>query len=66
MDFEPTEQQQMIIAQIRRFVHEEIIPLEARLDPDASELPPEDFARLSDKVKEMGFWGLDVPVEFGG
>ena len=36
MDFEPTEQQKMIVEQIRRFVHEEIIPLEATLDPDAS------------------------------
>lgn len=66
MDFEPTEQQKIIVEQIRRFVHEEIIPLEANLDPDASELAPEDFARLSDKVKGMGFWGLDVPVEYGG
>lgn len=66
MDFEPTEQQKLIVEQIRRFVHEEIIPLEATLDPDAAEIEPEDFKRLSDKVKAMGFWGLDVPVEYGG
>ena len=66
MDFEPTEQQRMIVEQIRRFVHEEIIPLEAKLDPDASELPKEDFDRLSDMVRGMGLWGLDVPEEYGG
>jgi acyl-CoA dehydrogenase len=66
MDFEPTEQQRMIIDQIRRFVHEEIIPLEAKLDPDASELQKEDFDRLSDMVRGMGLWGLDVPEEYGG
>jgi alkylation response protein AidB-like acyl-CoA dehydrogenase len=66
MDFEPTEQQRMIVDQIRRFVHEEIIPLEAKLDPDASELPKEDFDRLSDMVRGMGLWGLDVPEEYGG
>jgi acyl-CoA dehydrogenase len=66
MDFEPNEQQRLIVEQIRRFVHEEIIPLEAKLDPDASELPKEDFDRLSDMVRGMGLWGLDVPQEYGG
>ncbi len=66
MDFEPDEQQRLIIEQIRRFVHDEIIPLEAKLDPDASELEPGDHARLVDKVRGMGFWGLDVPEEYGG
>ncbi len=66
MDFEPNEQQRLIVEQIRRFLHEEIIPLEAKLDPDASELPKEDFDRLSDMVRGMGLWGLDVPEEYGG
>ncbi|HUS98116.1 MAG TPA: acyl-CoA dehydrogenase family protein [Hyphomicrobiaceae bacterium] len=66
MDLELTEQQQMIVAQIRRFVREEIVPLEDKLDPDASELASEDFARLKAKVQEMGFWGLDIPAEYGG
>ncbi len=66
MDLELSEQQELIVAQIRRFVREEIVPLEENLDPDASELAPEDFARLSAKVREMGFWGLDVPAEYGG
>ena len=66
MDFEPNEQQRLIVEQIRRFLHEEIIPLEAKLDPDASELPKEDFDRLSDMVRGMGLWGLDVPQEYGG
>jgi len=66
MDFEPTEDQKIIVDQIRRFVREEIVPLEDKLDPDASELPSEDFVRLRTKVQEMGFWGLDVPVEYGG
>ena len=38
MDFEPTEEQRLIIDTTRRFVREEIVPLEADLDPDASEL----------------------------
>ncbi|MEM6498516.1 MAG: acyl-CoA dehydrogenase family protein, partial [Pseudomonadota bacterium] len=66
MDLQPTEQQQLIVDQIRRFVREEIVPLEETLDPDASELPPEDFERLRNKVREMGFYGLDIPAEYGG
>ena len=47
MNLEPTEEQRQIVATVRRFVREEIVPLEAKLDPDASELPREDFERLS-------------------
>ena len=66
MNLEPTEEQKQIVATVRRFVREEIVPLEARLDPDASELPREDFERLTQKVRDMGFWGLDIPAEYGG
>ncbi len=66
MNLEPTEEQKQIVATVRRFVREEIVPLEAKLDPDASELPREDFERLTNKVREMGFWGLDIPAEYGG
>ena len=66
MDLELSEEQKLIVATVRRFVREEIVPLEANLDPDASELPPEDFARLSATVKQMGYWGLDIPAEYGG
>jgi alkylation response protein AidB-like acyl-CoA dehydrogenase len=66
VDLELSEEQKLIVATVRRFVREEVVPLEANLDPDASELPPEDFARLSAKVKQMGYWGLDIPAEYGG
>jgi acyl-CoA dehydrogenase len=66
VDFQMSDEQKMIIEQVRRFVREEIVPLEAHLDPDASELPPEDHARLVAMVKAMGFYGVDIPSEFGG
>ena len=66
MDFEPSDEQQMLIDQVRRFVREEIIPLEAKLDPDAAELDPADQARLVEKTKAMGLYGIDIPKEFGG
>ena len=66
MQLEPTEEQQQIVDIVRRFVREEISPLEADLDPDASELKPDDHERLVAKVREMGFYGLDIPEEYGG
>src|SRR3954471_22061324 len=66
MDFEPSSQQQMLIDHVRRYVREEITPLEATLDPDASELDPADYQRLTEKTKAMGLFGIDIPKEYGG
>lgn len=66
MDLMPSDEQQMIIETVRRYVREEISPLEADLDPDAGTLAPADQERLVAKVKQMGFYGLDIPAEFGG
>ncbi len=66
MDLEPTDEQRMIVETVRRFVRDEIVPLEADLDPDASALVPEDHERLVEKVRSMGFYGLDIPVAYGG
>ena len=35
MNLELTEEQDLVIAMVRRFVREEILPLEFDLDPDA-------------------------------
>src|SRR5262252_2836785 len=66
MDFEPSSEQQMLIDQVRRFVREESIPLETKLDPDAADLEPDDYKRLVEKTKAMGLFGIDIPKEFGG
>ncbi len=66
MDLQLSEEQRLITDQVRRFVREEILPLELELDPDADQLAPEDEARLVAKVKDMGLYGLDIPPEYGG
>lgn len=66
MDLTPSDEQQLIIDTIRRFVHDEIVPLERVLDPDAGALAPDDHVRLVAMTKQMGFYGLDIPAEFGG
>jgi acyl-CoA dehydrogenase len=52
--------------QVRRFVQNEIVPLEQRLDPDAPDIPRDDFLRLSAKTKAAGLWALGAPEEHGG
>src|SRR5262245_46966851 len=52
--------------QIRRFVRDELIPVEQRIDPDAPDIPEEDFRRLSAKTKAAGLWALGAPEEYGG
>ncbi|MBT6277349.1 MAG: cyclohexanecarboxyl-CoA dehydrogenase, partial [Chromatiales bacterium] len=66
MDLSLTEEQRMIVDIVRRYVREQVAPLEDKLDPDAEELPPEDFARLTALTKDMGLYGLDTPPEYGG
>jgi len=66
MDLTLNDEQQLIVETVRRFVRDEIVPLEADLDPDAGALHPDDHKRLVDKTRKMGFFGLDIPAEFGG
>ena len=66
MDLEPSDEQRLIVSTVRQFVREQIVPLEADLDPDASELEPADRDRLVGVVRDMGFYGLDIPPEYGG
>lgn len=66
MQLQMTEEQSLIVAMVRRFVREEIQPLELALDPDAERLEEADEIRLREKVREMGLYGLGIPPEYGG
>lgn len=66
MDLALNDEQRIIVDMVRRFVREEIVPLEDDLDPDADEVSPEQLKILTDKTKEMGLYGLDTPPEYGG
>ena len=66
MELSLNNEQQMIVDMVRRFVRDEIIPLEMHLDPDADQLEAEDRDRPVGKVKDMGLYGLDIPVDYGG
>jgi acyl-CoA dehydrogenase len=60
------EELRILREQVRRFIREEIVPLEQRLDPDAPGIPDEDFERLAAKTKAAGLWALGAPEEHGG
>ena len=66
MNLNLTEEQDLVVAMVRRFVREEILPLELDLDPDADELAAVDRTRLIEKTKAMGLYGLGIPPEYGG
>ena len=52
--------------QVGRIIREEIIPIEARIDPDAAEIPEDDYWRLARKVQAAGMWCMAAPREYGG
>ena len=73
MDFELPEEYRMLQETVRRFVRQELIPLETTvLERDTQGMtgedlvPPEAEERLLSVAQEAGLWGLDVPEEFGG
>ena len=66
MDLELSDEQKLIVQTIRRFIQEQIVPLERDLDPDAYFLPAALKDPLVEQVKAMGFYHLDVPVAYGG
>jgi acyl-CoA dehydrogenase len=56
---------------VRRFVDDELIPLEAGVLAREAQgkgptVEPADLARIDKVSKDMGLWGLDAPVEIGG
>ncbi len=66
MDLRVSDDQRIIVQTVRRFVQEQILPAEVELDPDAAELPAQEKVRLVAMVKAMGFYGWDIPAEYGG
>ncbi len=65
MDFALPEELQMLQDTVRKFVDQELIPVEMECR-DGVTLKPEYRERFEAKTREMGLWMLDVPEEFGG
>jgi acyl-CoA dehydrogenase len=66
MDFDVSEKMQTILQMVRTFMDVEVIPLEGEmLHGDAATLDRA-VDRAQDKVRQMGLWASNHPVEFGG
>jgi len=61
MNFELTEEQQMVRDMVSRFANEEIKPIAAELDK--THRHPDEICR---KLGEMGLMGVETPSEYGG
>ncbi len=61
MDFQLTEEQQMILEMVRDFAENEIVPIAAEVDRDG-QFPTENFKRMA----ELGLLGLPWPERYGG
>ena len=55
----------MLREMVRRFVDQELIPLEGK-SLDGADLRPDIEAKLVARCKELGLWQIDVPEDFGG
>jgi len=65
MDFELPEELRILKATLRRFVDNELIPIE-RQSTDGEQIKPEYLKRFEGRARELGIWQLDVPTEYGG
>lgn len=61
MDFQFSEEQQMVLETVRSFTEKEVKPVASAMDA-ASEFPHQ----LVKKLAEMGLMGAFIPVEYGG
>ena len=65
MDFSLNDEQKMMIDTIRRFIAEELRPLEDELENQGF-LAKEKAQAIHQKAKELGLYALNMPAELGG
>jgi acyl-CoA dehydrogenase len=70
MDFSLTDEQKMIQESVRSFVNRELMPLEPdvlRREREGKRgIEADQLRALQLRAKEMGFWGINTPEEYGG
>ena len=64
--WELPEDLRMLRDTIRRFMREEVKPVEDKLPHDAYTLEPEPLKALQKKARDIGLWCLETPAEHGG
>lgn len=65
MDFALNDEQKMMIDTVRRFIAEELHPLEQTLEEHGA-LPRAQAQAIHDKARALGLYALNMPAELGG
>ena len=65
MNFGLSEEQEMIVSTVRRFVEAEIYPREAEVERTGV-VPPDLAQDIKRKVIDLGFYACNFPEEVGG
>ena len=66
MDFEVSEKMATMLAMVNEFVDRELVPIEAEMLFGTAATVEEMVADAQVKVRQMGLWAPNHPVEFGG
>ena len=67
MEFQLPEELRMFKDLLRRFVNNELIPIERQtLTTEGEEIRPEHLGKLQQRAKDLGIWMMEVPEEYGG
>ncbi len=66
MDFDVSDELQTMLEMITSFINDEVIPLEGEFLHGTPEELDEQVRALQGKVRQMGLWAPNHPVEFGG
>ena len=66
MDFEVSEKMEIILTMVGDFMRDEVIPLEGEMLHGSSEELARLVAAAQVKVRQMGLWAPNHPVEYGG
>jgi acyl-CoA dehydrogenase len=64
--WELPEELAMLQETVRRFMVQEVKPLEDRLPHDAYTLPPDELRDLQARARALGLWNVQTPSEYGG
>jgi len=65
MDLSLSTEQKMLVETVRRFVENELLPLEDEIE-ETGQLAPEKAQALFAKSMENGLYAMNIPEEFGG
>jgi acyl-CoA dehydrogenase len=65
MDFALTDEQKLLIDSVRRFIKEELLPLEEEIERN-DDIDPKVARSIYEKSKSLGLYALNMPEEFGG